>query len=280
MLSETTTGSEPGYPRPLWASCLRYAVAPLPALGLLPLAILGRALLRMAGLRETAERYSARIQRLWARSTLACFGVRRRSNGAPRGAALVAANHLSWLDILVLGAELDCRFVAKSEIRGWPVFGPLARTVGTLFVDRRRRRDAARVASEMGELLDAGVSVVQFAEGEVTRGRQVERFQPALFEPAAQRSLPCRPVALTYRTPRSAYAATHTIGWWGGVGLWSHALGVLRAGPVEADVRWAPESVEGPDRKRLAALAEAAVRSEFLPLDLGPLPPGDPRPPA
>lgn len=271
--------TRPGYPGSSWAAALRFAVVPLPALVLLPVAIVGRGLLRLVGARTAAERFSARVQRVWARATLTCFGVRKRSSGAPRGAALVAANHLSWLDVLVLGAELDCRFVAKAEIAGWPVFGPLARTVGTLFVDRRRRRDASRVAAEMGRLLEAGVSVVQFPEGEVTVGRRVERFQPALFEPAAQRGLPCHPVALTYRTPRSSFATTHTVGWWGGVGLWGHAYRLLRVGPVEAECRWSPTPLASNDRKRLAALAEEAVRSEFLPLGLGPLPPGDLRGP-
>jgi 1-acyl-sn-glycerol-3-phosphate acyltransferase len=264
-------------PRGPWASFWPVFLAPWPTVFLLPFAIGGRALLLACGLRTTAERYSARVQRLWARSTLRAFGVRVHAPAPPREAALIAANHLSWLDILVLGGLQNCRFVAKAEISRWPVFGTVARSVGTVFIDRSARQDTRRVAEEMERLLAAGISVVLFPEAGVGDGTAVRRFHPALFAPAARAGMPCRPVALTYRTPDSPFGSSYAIGWWGGVGLAWHAARLRRFGRVEAHCRWAEAALRGDDRKLLAEAARDQVARDFEPLGAGPIPPGDPR---
>ncbi|QDU67840.1 2-acyl-glycerophospho-ethanolamine acyltransferase [Planctomycetes bacterium Pla86] len=250
----------------------------MPALVLLAPAVVGRLALIAVGRRAQAERYSARVQRHWARLTLRAFGV--RVDAAPRppgGPYLVPANHLSWLDVLVLATQMDCRFVAKSEIAGWPVFGLLARSVGTLFVERGAGRDAVRVGAAMSALLESGISVVIFAEGQVSRGLKVERFHPALFEPAARAGLPCLPAALGYVGPAGGCGTAYSAGWWGDVGLVWHALRVGRFGPLTATVRYADRPLRNGDRKELALGSHRAVAGVFEPLGQSPKPDDDPR---
>lgn len=231
----------------------------------------------IGGRRQDAERTSARIQRAWAAWTLRLLGVRVESVGGPSGPSLIVANHLSWLDIFVLASQVDCRFVAKSEIARWPGVGLLARTVGTVFVDRGRRSDAARVAARMGDLLESDVSVVQFPEGAVMEGLVIGRFHPALFEPAARAALPCHPAALTYDTPQCGLGTRFSVGWWGGVGLVPHAFRLVRCGEVVARCAWSPTPHADVDRKVLATIAQRSVEEAFEPLTSGPIPPGDPR---
>ncbi len=275
----TPDPAQASFPRGAWRSWLALALAPLPSLALFPMAVGGRALLTGIGARAGAERFAARVQRTWARWTLHAFGVRVSETGPDGPPALVVSNHHSWLDILVLASRLDCRFVAKAEIASWPLFGLLARSVGTVFIDRSSRRDALAVGNRIEELLGCGVSVVLFAEGRVTDGRDVARFHSALFEPAVRAGIQCRPVALQYRTPRSPYDARHSVGWWGDVGLVWHAWRLPRFGPVEAGCAWASSAIVDGDRKRLAERARAAVREAYRAPAPGPLPPGDPRPP-
>ena len=115
----------------------------------------------------TGHRLARRIPRLWHQAACRIAGIRVR----PRGEAyrkrplLLIANHVSWKDILVLGSLAEVTFVAKSEVRNWPVFGWLARLQRCIFIDRDNRRLAGWQASEMAERLKNGEIVVLFPEG-------------------------------------------------------------------------------------------------------------------
>ena len=113
----------------------------------------------------------------------------------PRGLFLLASNHLSYLDIMVLGSLAPSLFVAKSEIRSWPLFGWISRGAGTLFVDRERPKDVVRVGGEMVERLEAGLSLTLFPEGKSTRGVDVQPFMPSLLEAAARTGVACHAVS-------------------------------------------------------------------------------------
>ena len=228
-------------------------------------------------------RLGARVQSLWARASLFILGIELDTSGrhVPSAATLIAVNHLSYLDILVVSALFPSRFVAKSEIGGWPLIGPIVSLSGTLFVKRGERSDVPRVVGEMQRTLDAGVSVTFFPEGWASRGLDVCRFHPGLFETAVRGQFPCLPVTLSYSTPEGTSATAWTVGWWGPVSLGPHLVRMLREGPVVAHVCWGDEPLFGHDRKRLARRLEAEVRSRFVPLRQEPLPAplhGDPGP--
>jgi 1-acyl-sn-glycerol-3-phosphate acyltransferase len=245
--------------------------------------VLVAGLLRLAGFIGVGMRMGARVQSLWAKLSLFVLGVELDTSGehVPREATLIAVNHLSYLDILVMSALFPSRFVAKSEIGSWPLLGPIVSLSGTLFVKRGDRNDVPRVVAEMQRTLDAGVSVTFFPEGWASRGLDVCRFHPGLFETAVRGQFPCLPVTLSYSTPENTGATAWTVGWWGPVRIGPHLARMLREGPVLARVSWAPEPLFGRDRKRLAQRLEDEVRSRFRPLRQEPLPvpiQGDPGP--
>jgi len=222
-------------------------------------------------------RAAARLQGLWARGMLRCLGVESVLEGElAQGPRLIVANHLSYLDVLVLGALLPGRFVAKSEIAGWPVLGVLARLVGTIFVVQARRRDVVRVDRAMARTLAAGVSVLLFPEGHSTRGAGVDRFHSSLLESAARSGTACLAVALHYETPRSPWAPASTVCWWGGMGFWRHAWDLAGLGGVRARVRPAPAPRQGQDRKRLARELQADLLERFVPVRQEPIAPDGP----
>jgi len=111
------------------------------------------------------------------------MGIRFEVEGEIPTRGLVVANHLSYLDIVILSAAMPCSFVAKAEIEEWFYFGKAARAGGTLFIDRSRRGSAEKVAASMRERLKVRVPVLFFPEGTSTDGTML-KFHASLFEPA------------------------------------------------------------------------------------------------
>lgn len=204
---------------------------------------------------------------------LRALGVRLRVKGRPPGSAIVAANHLGYLDVLVLGALAPTVFVAKREVAGWPVFGGLARLAGTRFIDRNKRADVRRVADELAAPLAAGVNVVLFLEGTSTDGATVRPFKSSLLEPAAQGRLPVVPAAITFGVP-AGYSAARDVCWWGDMTLAPHLFNLASLPWIDAQVAWGGEVDAAGDRKVLARelqhrVAEllAGLRSQGAPKD-------------
>lgn len=247
---------------------------------LFPLGLATRVLAR-AGARRLATRAAARVQRWWARGLLAGLGVRLSTPGEPpAGVYLIAANHVSWVDILVLSALFPARFVAKGEIASWPLFGMLAQSGGTLFLHRSRRRDLVRVGEAVRATLADGVHVVVFPEGGASRGDRVLPFHGALFDPVAgtDTSAGCLPVALSYTTPGEPWGSAWTVAWWGGMDFPRHAWRLLGLRRIQASVAWPPQLVRGHGRRELARGAQAALEERFRPLGQTPVPPDLPWP--
>lgn len=111
---------------------------------------------------------------------------------------MIAANHVSWLDIFAVMAVWPTRFVAKSEIRDWPVAGWIAERAGTLFIRRDRRRDTARMNEQVHAVLGEGYCVGIFPEGTTSEGDRLLKFHTSLFEPAVANGAHLHPVAIRY----------------------------------------------------------------------------------
>ena len=148
---------------------------------------------------EPAERRELTVR--FAREMLDVLQVRLHVRGTPCGRtpALIVANHVSWLDTYVLNAVAGARFVAKSEVRGWPFFGTIAARFDTFFIVRGSYRDAARMRTAVARALGLGERVAVFPEGTTTDGTTVGRFFPALFQAAIDARAPVQPAALRYR---------------------------------------------------------------------------------
>lgn len=146
-------------------------------------------------------RIPAELVRRWCRAIVRAAGVRVRITGpaAPTGGLLIVANHISWLDIPLLAAVRPARMVAKSEIRQWPVAGPLAARGGVLFIERDRLRALPDTVARIAGLLRGGAAVVAFPEGSTWCGRAQGHFRRAVFQAALDAGVPVQPVHIHYR---------------------------------------------------------------------------------
>ncbi len=153
-----------------------------------------------------------RILQSWSVELLQIFNVRIDIAGNDPlhelRHGLIVTNHISWLDVFVLNAIVPMRFVAKSEVRRWPVIGWLCARAQTLFIERGKARSAARVNVKLVELLQRGECLAVFPEGTTTDGLQVAHFHSSLLQPAIDAGAPVHPVAIRYQDERGAYSAT------------------------------------------------------------------------
>lgn len=143
-----------------------------------------------------------RLIRNWSRKLLALCKVEAKigyAGGAmiaPR--ALIVANHVSWLDIFVINSLQSCRFVAKSDIRDWPLIGWLCEKTGTIFISRGKLRDVRRIYQGLVTSLHAGEHVAFFPEGTTAAQGTLLPFHANLFEAAIEAEVPVQPYALRY----------------------------------------------------------------------------------
>jgi len=138
----------------------------------------------------------------WAAHLLSILSIRLRYHGtvpdleAPR--VMLAANHISWLDVYSLIAVCPARFVAKAEIQGWPLLGWFSRNAGTLFIERSKRSDTARINEHIAEALMSGNRVAVFPEGTTSNGTMLRHFHASLLQPAVNVTATLFPVAILY----------------------------------------------------------------------------------
>ncbi|MDO9011675.1 MAG: lysophospholipid acyltransferase family protein [Gallionella sp.] len=139
----------------------------------------------------------------WSRQVLNILNIGIQIDGLPPArdgtGCLMVANHVSWLDIFVLNAIHPSLFIAKSEVRNWPLIGWLCERSGTIFIERSLRQNAASINQRIATLLRQGVSVGLFPEGTTTDGKQVGHFHSALIQPAVDAGVSLCPIALHYR---------------------------------------------------------------------------------
>ena len=146
----------------------------------------------------------AEIQR-WSAAFLRVWRIDLQVRGTPpvHGPLMLVANHISWLDILVLHAAGFCRFVAKSDIQRWPVIGTMATEAGTLYIERESRRDALRVVHHMRDALLRGEVVGVFPEGTTSDGQTLLPFHANLIQAAVSAQAPVLPVSLEFIDART-----------------------------------------------------------------------------
>lgn len=233
------------------------------------IALIGASLVAGALLLPVARSGRARrtVQRAWARSAARIVGMRVRIEGPlPPAGALLVANHLSYLDVVTLWCAVDGTCIAKSEVAGWPLVGTLGRLAGTLFIDRNRRRDVARVIPAMERSLRRGERVILFAEATSTRGDRVLPFKSPLFEAAVRAGRPVACASLHYATPVDAAPAELAVCWWGDMTFLDHVWSLLCLPRFDATLRFARAPLADGDRKALARRAHAAVAALWTPV--------------
>ncbi|MFD1547655.1 lysophospholipid acyltransferase family protein [Nonomuraea guangzhouensis] len=221
--------------------------------------------------------WRAEITKSWARLLLRALGIRvmttagdaffaesQAAPSAPGEGALLVANHISWLDPLVMAATVPSRPLAKREIGEWPLIRTLAAGSGALFIDRERLSALPSAVATVANALRAGDTVVAFPEGTTWCGRGMGEFRPAVFQAAIDAGAAVRPAALRYREGES----TSTRGCYvGDDSLLASLLrvtatrGLVAEVTLFAPVRLAPTGRRHEARATLARIAEAQVRS-------------------
>ena len=197
----------------------------------------------------------------WAQGLLGCMQIAHRVQGPvpQHGPVLLVANHISWLDIIVIHAAGHCRFVSKADVRHWPVVGMLAAGAGTLFIERESRRDAMRVVHHMAERLTAGDVLAVFPEGTTGDGSTLLPFHANLLQAAIAAQAPIQPLALNFvdgasgqRSFAPCYIGEDTLL----VSLWR----TLRTDGLIAELRYGtPQSAQGRERRQWAADLRCAI---------------------
>ena len=154
----------------------------------------------------------------WSRELLTLFAFEIRISGSlPAEAGLIAANHVSWIDIFAMNALTPVAFVSKDDVIHWPIIGTLARHNETIFLQRGSRGHAHTIGREMAERLQSGNWLAVFPEGTTTDGTHLHPFHGALLQPAIDAGVPVTPVALSYldaqgqRSLLPAYAGDTTL---------------------------------------------------------------------
>ncbi|QOY93951.1 1-acyl-sn-glycerol-3-phosphate acyltransferase [Massilia sp. UMI-21] len=209
-----------------------------------------------------SPRSRERLTRRWSRKLLGLCRVSvEQAAGAPVLAhALIVANHVSWLDIFVINALHPCRFVAKAEIRAWPVLGWLAAAAGTVFIARGNRRELRHIFKGLVTVLQQGQRVAFFPEGTTSMQGQVLPFHANLFEAAIDAGVAVQPYALSYVDAAGAFH--HGVDYVGDTSFVDSLFTILEGEPVIARLQaLAPIEALGAHRRELAQAAEAAVAS-------------------
>jgi lyso-ornithine lipid O-acyltransferase len=191
-----------------------------------------------------------------ASTVLRRIGMEVVAEGDPPRHGLAVSNHLSYLDVLAYASLSPCVFVAKQEVRGWPVFGIFATMAGTVYVNRRRGAANDDAAALMERGLAAGVPVMLFAEGTSSDGRQVLRFHSRFFEPAIRAHAMVTASAIGYA---SRTASEATLAYHGEDVFGTHLVRTLGQANLKARVIFAAEGKRYADRKDAARVTQNEV---------------------
>jgi 1-acyl-sn-glycerol-3-phosphate acyltransferase len=205
----------------------------------------------------------------WALRFLALWDIHLKVQGqaVQEGPALMVSNHISWLDILVIHAARHCRFVSKSDIREWPLVGPLATGAGTLYIERNSRKDAVRMVKSMSDAMKAGDVVAVFPEGTTSDGRAVLPFHANLIQSAIEADAPVQPLSLQFLDARNAQPSFAPC-YIGEDTLLQSMWRTLTASRITAVVHFGQlQHAQGRDRRAWAH----ALREEVIRLRDGPL---------
>jgi len=216
------------------------------------------------------------LPRLWHRFILRILDFRLTIHGrmASERPLMLASNHISWTDIMVVGAAADINFVAKSEVSGWPMIGTLAHLQRTIFVEREKRGKSGEQAGEIARRMAAGDPMMVFAEGVTADGNLMLPFKSTLFgaaryaiESGAQ-AVAVQPVAIVYTRlhgmPMQRQHRPH-VAWIGDRLLAPHIVALLREGGVDVELHFGEPVIfrAGDSRKDMAREVQRRAETMF-----------------
>ena len=192
-----------------------------------------------------------------SRRVLRVLRIETQFTGNIPSRGLLVCNHLSYLDILVLAALARCVFVAKQEVKHWPVFGWFARFAGTVFVNREQRAQTGQAVGKIETTLRSGALVVLFPEGTSSDGKTILPFKSSLLEPVAKQAHPLSAGLIRYAL--SDGDVNEEVCYWKDMTLVPHLINLCSKRAVQASVHFKQLHEGNADRKQLARQLHAEV---------------------
>lgn len=205
-----------------------------------------------------------RIMRLWGKTSLRLIGCQLGVRGTPPSPPyFFVSNHVSYVDGLVLSGLLGETFVGMAEIRDWPLIGFIAEKMGTVFINRRKLKDAIRVGDIVEQAIERGEGVIVFVESKISSGDDVLPFRPALLEPAVSLKMPVHYASIRYHTSPDDPPPSVIVAWTDDTPFAIHAFRLLMVRRFRVTVAFGAAPLFAADRKELAQLLEDAVRKQL-----------------
>lgn len=190
---------------------------------------------------------------------LRALGIRLQVHGTVPQTGMLTGNHLGYLDIITFGTLTGGIFVAKEELKTWPLLGAIMRGGGSIFINRKSVRSAATSSRQIAAALDRKMPVTLFPEGTSSDGTTVLPVHSPLFQAAAQRQTPVWPVAIAYAANGSVDGTEESVCYWGDMTFGSHVLRLLSLRRVDAAMHVAAEPIVKTDRREIAAAVQAEL---------------------
>lgn len=214
-----------------------------------------------AAQQAAVQQWACKLLRLWR------IGLQVKGQPPVEGPVLLVANHSSWLDIVALHAAGHCRFVAKAEVRRWPLIGVMATGAGTLYIQRASRRDALRVVHQMTAALQGGEVLAVFPEGGTGDGQTLLPFHANLLQAAIAASAPAQPVALQFLDAQTGRPSTAPL-YAGNQSLLGSVWRTLHADGLQVIVHYGlPQQAQGRERRAWAQALRDAVQGLKTPFE-------------
>lgn len=207
------------------------------------------------------------ILNTWGKCCCFIFGIKLNIKGkAPQPEFFLVSNHLSYVDIFVLFSQVRGIFVAKSDVKTWPIIGFIIRSSGILFINRERKRDITRVNNLIAKNVNKNQGIIIFPESRTSPGVNILPFRSSLLEYPATIKLPVSYAVISYSTPQGEEDACKTVCWWADEPFFFHFFNLLKKKQINTTVTFGEQKVESEDRKELAILLYRYVQTDFVPV--------------
>lgn len=206
---------------------------------------------------------------VWAKGMRLILNIHIQKEGIPPSPPFfLVSNHLSYVDIIPIYLNLNCTFVAKKEVRSWPLLGFMVKTTGVVFVDRSRKRDITRVNEILSQSLNKYQGMVLFPEGTTSGGERVLPFRPSLLDYPAVNNIPVYYASIQYKTDEESgdLPAEQSVCFYGArEPFHEHVLKLASNRRIDCKITFCSEPVQCDDRKELARKLHYGINTIFEP---------------